>query len=176
MEISIQQLLSSYCHELNQSWTETVAPLKDQQISYENIKPFLNNFREAEREGYSFELVFCPLSLLNKIESNSSFDKEMMESVNWRDIDVINNMKKQGKEKDWNPMDKPLSELRIERVRTIAGTFLQSYVMLNGPFFLSKDPSCILAYCNMQSVAHEISLISIIKSKIIDNEKSKNRR
>jgi len=106
MEISIQQLLSSYCQELNQSWTETVAPLKDQQISFENIKPFLDKFREAEREGYSFELVFCPLSLINKIDSNNSFDKEMMESVNWRDIDVINNMKKQGKENDWNPMDK----------------------------------------------------------------------
>ena len=30
------------------------------------------------------------------IAPNNSFDKEMMESVNWRDIDVINNMKKQG--------------------------------------------------------------------------------
>jgi hypothetical protein len=176
MEISIQQLLSSYCQELNESWTETVAPLKDQQISFENIKPFLDKFREAEREGYSFELVYCPLILINKLDSNSSFDKEMMESVNWRDIDVINKMKKQGKENDWNPMDKPLSDLRIERVRTIAGSFLQSFVLENGPFFLSKDPSCLLAYCNMQSIAHEISLISILKSKTIENEKSKNRR
>ena len=176
MEISIQQLLSSYCKELNQSWTETVAPLKDQQISFENIKPFLDKFREAEQEGYSFELVFCPLSLINKLDSNSSFDKEMMESVNWRDIEVINNMKKQGKENDWNPMDKPLSELRIERIRTITWTFLRAHVLENGPFFLSKDPSCLIAYCNIQSIAHEISLISILKSKTIENEKSKNRR
>jgi len=176
MEISIQQLLSSYCQELNQSWTETVASLEGTKINFERVKPFLDKFREAEREGYVFEIVFCPLILINNADINSPFEALMMQSASWRDIDVINNMKEQGEENEWSPMNKPLDDLRIEKIKAIAGAFLQQYALLNGPFFLSKDPSKLLVYCNLGSVAHEISLISILKSKTIDNEKSKKRR
>ncbi len=73
MEITIQQLLSSYCRELNEGWLETAKDLDDQRFNYEAILPFVKKFREAESEGYTFELVFCPMQLKDQKEPGSSY-------------------------------------------------------------------------------------------------------
>lgn len=175
MEISIQQLLSSHCQELNQRWLETSAQLDARKFDYETLKPFLDTFREAEKEGYSFEPVFCPLILIDKAEPNPEIDLGMMESPAWEDVKIIGQMKEQSKHNKWVQIDAPLNRLRIEKIKSIAGEFLQRYARAHGPFFLSKDPSTLLVYCNMGSIGHEISLISVLQSKSIEDEKSKSR-
>jgi hypothetical protein len=177
MEISIQLLLSSYCQELNQSWLSNIKGLNENELNYTNLTPFIERFREAEAEGYHFELIFCPLTLINNTAPNSGFEDQMMKMGNWRDIGVINNMLTQSDENNWLPIDAPLKTLRIEKIKWVAAEYLQNYVQENGVFFASKDPSTILVYCNMGSVAHELVLISIIHSKSIEsNEAHKNSR
>lgn len=173
MEITIQKLLSSYCQELNQRWLETSSQFDERQFSYERLKPFLDTFREAENEGYDFEPLYCPLLLIDKAEPDAYLEKCLMESPEWEDVRIINNMKEEGKKNRWVPINDPLDKLRIEKIKSIAGTFLQRYAREQGPFFPSKDPSKILVYCNMGSIAHEISLISVLQSKNIEDEKSK---
>ena len=173
MEISIQHLLTSYCQELNQSWVQHAGQLTKHQVNYEALKPFIEKFREAERDGYEFELVYCPLQLINKAMLESGFESELMHSESWEDINVINRMKEESRKNSWIPVDAPLDKLRIEKIKLITGEFLQAYVMKNGPFFMAQNHSTIFVYCMMGSVAHEIALISILYSKKIEDEKSK---
>jgi hypothetical protein len=170
MEIIIQQLLSSYCRELNEGWLETAKDLDDQRFNYEAILPFVKKFREAESEGYTFELVFCPLQLIDKTAPGCNYEEQMMTSSAWNDVDFINRMKEESKKNQWIPIDNPLDKLRIEKIKTITGEFLQHHTSKNGPFFPSKDPSTILVYCLMGSIAKEVTLLSLIQSKKFNNE------
>jgi hypothetical protein len=173
MEISIQHLVTSYCQELNQSWVQHAGQLTKHQVNYDALKPIIEKFREAERDGYEFELVYCPLQLINKAMLESGFESEMMQSESWEDINVINRMKEESRKNNWVPIDAPLDRLRIEKIKLIAGQFLQDYVMKNGAFFIAQNLSTILVFCMMGSIAHEIALISILQSKLIEDGKSK---
>jgi hypothetical protein len=173
MEISIHQLLSSYCQELNESWVKHTTRIVDNQVSYESLRPFIEKFREAEQDGYDFQLVYCPFELLDKSHPGAHFEEKMVEEGSWSDITIINKMREESKTNNWLPIDAPLVRLRNEKLKLKTGSFLQGYVLENGPFFASKNSSTILVYCMMGSVGHEISLISILYSKKIEDEKSK---
>jgi hypothetical protein len=172
MDISIQQLLSSHCGELNQIWCDSFHAIEDPRIDQEALKPFIDRFREAEREGYVFEPISCPLTLISLACMDSPYENEMTASPKWRDIRIISNMQEQARENGWHAADRPLRELSMERIRSISGPFLQQYVLKHGPFFLSKDPSRILVFCNMGSAAHDVTLLMIVKSKAIEDEAS----
>jgi hypothetical protein len=172
MEISIQQLLSNYCRELNQSWVEHAALLTRNQVNYNSLKPFISTFREAEQDGYPFEKIYCPLQLINKAQPGTVFEDQLMKLSEWEDINVINRMKEESQRNKWLPIDAPLDRLRIEKIRQITERFLQEYVLKKGPFFISQYSDTILVYCLMGSVAHEIALISILQSKKVEDEKS----
>jgi len=79
MEISIHQLLSSYCQELNESWVKHTTRIVDNQVSYESLRPFIEKFREAEQDGYDFQLVYCPFELLDKSHPGAHFEEKMVE-------------------------------------------------------------------------------------------------
>lgn len=172
MEISIQQLLSNYCQELNQSWVEHAARLSRNQVNYNSLKPFISTFREAEQDGYLFEQIYCPLQLVNRAQPGTVFEDQLMKLSEWEDINVINRMKEESQRNKWLPIDAPLDRLRIEKIRQITERFLQEYVLKNGPFFISQYSDTILVYCLMGSVAHEIALLSILQSKKVEDEKS----
>ena len=173
MEISIHQLLSSYCQELNECWTKHTTRIVDNQVSYEALCPFIEKFREAERDGYDFRLIYCPYELLSKLHPEACFEEKLVEAGSWSDITIINKMREESEINKWLPIDAPLMRLRNEKIKLIAGKYLQEYVLENGPFFVSKNSSTILVYCMMGSVGHEIALISILYSKKIEDEKSK---
>lgn len=170
MEISIHHLLSNYCQQLNTTWLEASAQLKEQQCDYTNLKPFIDMTREAKNEGYIFELVFCPLLLLDRSEPNAPFEKSLMELPSWKELNIINTMKEESQRNKWPVYESLLKKLQIEKIKYTAGQFLQSYASKHGPFFISKDPSAILTYCNMGSVSHEVCLLSILQSSISENE------
>jgi hypothetical protein len=171
MEISIQQLVASYCQELNESWVQHAAQLTRNEVNYDALKPFIEKFREAEQDGYDFELIYCPLQLINKVLPGGVFENQLMKLDSWEDINVINRMKEESRKNNWIPIDAPLDRLRIEKIKLIAGEFLQDYVMKNGAFFIAQNLSTILVFCMMGSIAHEIALISILQSKNVENEK-----
>ena len=171
MEISIQQLVASYCQELNESWVQHAAQLTRNEVNYDALKPFIEKFREAEQDGYDFELIYCPLQLINKVLPGGVFENQLMKLDSWEDINVINRMKEESRKNNWVPIGASLDRLRIEKIKLIAGQFLQDYVMKNGAFFISQNLSTILVFCIMGSIAHEIALISILQSKNVKNEK-----
>jgi hypothetical protein len=164
MEISIRELHNSYCKELNTLWHEATKNFDGLKFDTEKLDPFVKAFREAEKDGYSFNIIFDPFVFIDKCILDSERESEMLKYMGWTDINVINKVKDESIRNGWNKMLDPLTKLRTERARKVTLTFLEHLSREEGPFFPGKDASEIQVYCMIGNVGLEMALISIIHS------------
>lgn len=164
MKISIRELHNNYCKELNGLWAEAAKGFDGLKFDPELLAKFVKGFREAEQDGYGFNLIFDPFVFIDRCVLDSDRESEMLAGMGWTDINIINTMKDESFRNGWKKLVDPLTKLKTERARRATLLFLEKLSKEEGPFFPGKDASEIQVYCMMGSVGLEMALIGIIHS------------
>jgi hypothetical protein len=164
MEISLYQLHSNYCAELNRKWLEAIKNYDGKRVDYIDYQPFIATFREAQKDGYRFTLLFNPLYLINKSIAIKE-ENDILKNAKFDDIRVINNMLEEGERQGWQIIRDTLHELKIEKIRIEAIKLFLSNSRTNGPFYPSTDNSEIIVWGFQGNVGLEIILLSILNGK-----------
>jgi hypothetical protein len=164
MKISLRDLHNNYCKELNALWRDAVKGFDGLTFDQELLKPFVAAFREAEKDGYGFNIIFDPFVFIDRCILDSEKESEMLTYMGWNDINVINNMRSESIRQGWKNIVNPLDKLKTEKARKVTLTFLENLSKQDGPFFPGKDASEIQVYCMIGNVGLEMALISIIHS------------
>jgi hypothetical protein len=164
MEISLYQLHSNYCAELNRLWLEATKNYDGTRVDYIDYKSFMATVKEAKKDGYRFTLLFEPLKLINKTISINE-EHDILKNAKFDDIRVINNMLEEGERQGWQIIRDTLNELKIEKIRIEAIKLFLSNSRTNGPFYPSTDTTEIIVWGFQGNVGLEIILLSILNGK-----------
>lgn len=164
MDISLYQLHSNYCAELNKQWLDAIKNYDGKRVDYIDYSTFINTFREAQQDGYRFTMLFDALELINKTILIDE-EHDILKNSRFDDIRIINNMLDEGERQGWHIIKESLKELKINKLKLEAFLLFINNSKVNGPFYASRDTSEIIIWGFQGNVGLEILLLSILNVK-----------
>jgi len=163
MNTLLKYLHENYCQELNAAWLQCVGSFDGQHLTEEQLAPFAEKMKEAWQDGYHIQPHYdCSAFIRDRIMAGSN-EQQLLQHSAWRDVGCVKTMMNTlDKEKD-NWVLSNLENLRAHYTDIAMKNFPTGFVQQNGPFYMGKDTSVILAYGHLGDVVLEILFINLMR-------------